>query len=184
MFEFFFKYSPTVYEKGSFVLLSRYPGWVLAVAVLLASGLLGWLIWRRRHRLAAGLSGWRPAAVWALQSSLAALLLLLLWHPAISVATLKPQQNIVAIVVDDSRSMALREDGGTRREQAAAVLNGRLIAGLRERFQVRMYRFGERLERIGDIGQVTAGAQATHLGDSLKQLAAESAALPSARLCC
>jgi uncharacterized membrane protein len=178
MFEFFFKYSPTVYEKGNLVLLSRYPGWVLAVAVLLASGLLGWAIWRRRYRLAAGLSGWRPAAVWVLQSSLAALLLLLLWHPAISVATLKPQQNIVAIVVDDSRSMALREDGGTRREQAAAVLDGGLIAGLRKRFQVRMYRFGERLERIGGIGQVTAGAQATHLGDSLKQLAAESAALP------
>ncbi|HSB13797.1 MAG TPA: hypothetical protein VLE22_05015 [Bryobacteraceae bacterium] len=178
MFEFFFKYSPTVYEKGSFVLLSRYPVWVLAVAVSMASGLLGWLIWRRRERLAAGLSGWRPAAVWALQSSLAALLLLLLWHPAISVATLKPQQNIVAIVVDDSRSMALREDGGTRREQAAAVLKGGLVAGLRKRFQVRMYRFGERLERIGEIGQVTAGAQATHLGDSLRQLSAESAALP------
>ena len=38
---------------------------------------------------------------------MAALLLLMLWQPAISVATLKPQQNIVAVVVDDSRSMAI-----------------------------------------------------------------------------
>ena len=38
---------------------------------------------------------------------LAALLLFLLWHPALSVATLQPQQNIVAVVVDDSSSMAI-----------------------------------------------------------------------------
>ena len=42
----------------------------------------------------------------------------MLWHPAISVATLKPQQNIVAVVVDDSRSMSISEDGKTRIERA------------------------------------------------------------------
>ena len=34
------------------------------------------------------------------------MLLLMLWQPALSVTTLRPQQNIVAVVADDSRSMA------------------------------------------------------------------------------
>jgi hypothetical protein len=34
---------------------------------------------------------------------LAALVLVLLWQPAITVAELKPQQNIIAVLVDDSQ---------------------------------------------------------------------------------
>jgi hypothetical protein len=41
-----------------------------------------------------------------------ALLLLLLWEPAITVAELKSQQNIIAVLVDDSRSMAIADAGG------------------------------------------------------------------------
>ena len=44
---------------------------------------------------------------------LAAVLLFMLWHPALSVATLKPQQNIVAVVVDDSTSMSVADEGGS-----------------------------------------------------------------------
>ncbi len=40
--------------------------------------------------------------VWVLESLFVCLLLFLLWHPALSVSTLRPQQNIVAVVVDDS----------------------------------------------------------------------------------
>ena len=52
------------------------------------------------------MSNLRAAAIWGLQTALIALLLLLLWRPAISVATLRPQQNIVAVLLDSSRSMA------------------------------------------------------------------------------
>ncbi len=52
--------------------------------------------------------------IWGLQTLLAALVLVLLWQPAITVAELKPQQNIIAVLVDDSRSMAISEDGATR----------------------------------------------------------------------
>ena len=71
--------------------------------------------------------GTRSVLVWLLQSSLVALILLLLWQPALSVATLKPQQNIVAVVVDDSRSMATKDDGVSRRDQVVRVLNGGLF---------------------------------------------------------
>jgi hypothetical protein len=39
------------------------------------------------------------------------LLLILLWQPAIMVAELRPQQNIIAVLVDDSRSMAIADTG-------------------------------------------------------------------------
>ncbi|MCC7174283.1 MAG: hypothetical protein IT159_03730 [Bryobacterales bacterium] len=177
MFEFLFKYPATVYAKGDFVLLSRWPVWILAAAILAAGLLLAYLLWRRRGRLA-GFTGLRPAAIWALQTGLAALLLLMLWHPALSVATLKPQQNVVAVVLDDSRSMSLSEDGKTRIERARAALDGGLVSALEKKFQVRTYRFGRTLERIDRRDQLTGQEEVTRINDALKQVAAEAAGLP------
>ncbi len=178
MFEFLFKYSPAVFAKGEFVFLARWPVWVLPVAIALACALLAFVLWRRRGRMPAGLAGWRPVAIWALQCCLAALLLTMLWHPALSVATLKPQQNVVAVVVDDSRSMSLSENGKTRLETARSTLNGGLLSALEEKFQVRLYRFGRTLERVEKADQVTGAAPVTRISDALKQVASEAASLP------
>ncbi len=178
MFEFFFKYPPTVFAKGDLVFLARWPLWVLAAAILATAVLLGWVLWRRRTALAPGFFGLRPAAIWLLQTALAALLLLMLWHPAISVATLKPQQNIVAVVVDDSRSMSISEDGKTRIERARSALDSGLVAGLEKKFQVRLYRFGQVLERVQKADQFSGAADATNISDALKQVASEATSLP------
>jgi uncharacterized membrane protein len=178
MFEFFFKYPTTVFARGDFVFLARWPLWILAALILAACALLGLLIWRRRGRMAAGLVGWRPAAIWLLQSCLAALLLVMLWRPAISIATLKPQQNIVAVVVDDSRSMSISEDGSTRIGRAKALFDGGLRASLEKKFQVRLYRFGQILERIQGTGQLAGQAPVTRISDALRQVASEAAGLP------
>ena len=171
MFEFLFKYPSAVFSKGTFVLLGAWPLWTLFASIFCAAALLGWWIARRAR-------GFHSAVIWLLQSSLAALLLLLLWQPAISIASLKPQQNIVAVVIDDSRSMALADNGASRRDQAARLLNGRLLRDLEARFQVRLYRFGNAAERIKTTGQLSASATATNIGPSLRQVAAESATLP------
>src|SRR5579864_3265469 len=100
--------------------------------------------------------GWRSAGVWILQSALATLLLLMLWHPALSVATLRPQQNIVAVVVDDSASMATQDEGGSRSAAAVNVLNSGLMANLQKRFQVRLYRLSDQLTRIQKLDELKA----------------------------
>ena len=41
----------------------------------------------------------------------------------LSIATLRPQQNVVAVLVDDSRSMGIVEDGSTREAQAVNALS-------------------------------------------------------------
>src|SRR5260370_36844480 len=132
MFEFLFKYPATGFSRGQFVLLAPWPAWRLVVAVLAAAGALAWHVSRQRGLL----SGARPVMVWLLETALVALVLFLLWHPAITIATLRPQQNVVAVLVDDSRSMAVPENGTSRLAQAQKLLSDGLLQDLTKKFQV------------------------------------------------
>src|SRR3984885_6957667 len=178
MFEFLFKYPPTVFAKGSFVLLAQWPVWTLAALLLIAAAGLGWVIWQRRRAIAPTMRGPRTAVVWILQSLLVCLLLFLLWQPALSIATLRPQQNIVAVVIDDSKSMSTPEDGHTRKDQVLATLNAGLLNSLKSKFQVRLYRLGDHLERMESPDKLNGSAPATHIGEGLKEVLADSATLP------
>ena len=178
MFQFLFKYPIDVYTKGTFVLLGVWPRWVLVLAMLAAAALLGALVWHTRTKVTASLRKGRLAAIWALQWALLALLLLLLWEPAISITALRPQQNVVAVVVDDSRSMAISDVGRTREEMATNLLNGGLVRALSSRFQVRFYRLGAGVERIPNTTQLKADQASTQIGRGLRQLADEAATLP------
>ncbi|MSV34548.1 MAG: hypothetical protein EXQ47_02985 [Bryobacterales bacterium] len=179
MFEFLFKYPQAVFSRGTFVLLGGWPPWLLGLGILIAAGALGYLV-RSRSSGSERLAGLRGAAVWLLQTLLAAILLLMLWHPALSVATLRPQQNIVAVVVDDSASMAQADEAGgtTRRAAASQVLNSGLLDALKKKFQVRLYKLSDRLERFDKLEQLTSASPATRLGDGLKQVVADAASLP------
>ncbi|HKX00720.1 MAG TPA: glutamine amidotransferase [Bryobacteraceae bacterium] len=174
MFEFLFKYPVTVFSRGQFVFLSPWPAWLLLLAIIAAGGGLAWHVSRNRRLL----SGVRPAIVWVLETALVALVLFLVWHPAISIATLRPQQNVVAVLVDDSQSMAVPENGTTRLAQAEKLLDGGLLAALQKKFQVRLYHFGKDLARIPKVDQLHGGAPATRIGASLDELLDESATLP------
>jgi uncharacterized membrane protein len=105
--------------------------------------------------------------------------LFLLWQPAILVAELSSQQNIIAVVVDDSRSMSIADSQGKTREAAAvAALEGGVLAGLRQRFQTRLYRLGRELTPADTPREIMPVAPATRIGDNLKRLATETSDLP------
>lgn len=174
MFELLFKYPASIFHKGHFVLLTPWPLWLLGVGILAAAGLLFWHV-RRNHGM---LSGARPIAIWLLETALIALLLFLLWHPALSVATLRPQQNVVAVLVDDSRSMSIADESGTRLARAQSLLNGGLLKSLGDRFQVRLYKFGTDAQRIQKSLEIAGTAPATRIGNTLDRVMAESSALP------
>ncbi len=183
MFEFFFKYPASVFSKGTFVFAGGWPVWLLVLAIAAAAAALAFFV-RTNTRAAARIKGARSVAVWLLQTLLAAVLLLMLWHPALSVATLRPQQNIVAVVVDDSSSMAVDDAGsGSRKNAAVNLLKGGLVKQLQDKFQVRLYKLSDHLDRLeaydkGGLDKLTAAGTATHIGDSLKQVLADAASLP------
>jgi hypothetical protein len=179
MFQFLFKYPEAVFAKGRFVLLSAWPVWLLPVLIVAAACGLALLIRFRLRDAVAELRTWRARAIWGMQSAFVALILLLLWQPAIVVAELSSQQNIIAVVVDDSRSMAIADsDGKTREAAALRALESGVLAGLQKRFQTRVYRIGSKLSRVDGLSAISPVEPSTHLSDGLKQLATETADLP------
>ncbi|MCU1328683.1 MAG: hypothetical protein JWN34_4053 [Bryobacterales bacterium] len=174
MFELLFKYPPAIFSRGKFVFMSPWPWWLLMVLIAAAAGGLFW----HMSRSSGVLSRVRSLAIWLAQTALVAIVLFMLWHPAISVARLRPQQNVVAVLVDHSRSMALAEDGKTRVQGATDLLNSQLLPELGKKFQVRLYEFGKDAVRVDQLKDVKPEDNATRIGDSLKHIAAEAGTMP------
>jgi uncharacterized membrane protein len=174
MFEFLFKYPLSIFEKGKFVLLSGWPVWLLVLLIAAAGAGLFWNM-RRRHGL---LTSARSIVIWLAQTALIALVLLMLWHPAISVARLRPQENVVAVLIDHSRSMGIADEGKPRLQNAEDLLGNQLLPDLNKRFQVRLYEFGRDAVRVDKARGLSADDNATRIGDSLKHIAAEAGTMP------
>jgi uncharacterized membrane protein len=179
MFQFLFKYPASIFSKGQFVLLGWWPRWILVLSICAVGVGFALLIRARLPQAAPKLRSWRAGALWLLEFALAAVLLLLLWQPALTVAELKPQQNIIAVIVDDSRSMAIADNGSVSRQtQAVNALEGGVLRELEKNYQTRLYSLDSRATRIAKLGDLHPTAASTRIGDSLKQLVAETSDLP------
>ena len=178
MFQFFFKYPLWAFSRGELVLLSSWPKWLLVLLLLAAVGGLGLLVRSRLPQAAPSVRNWRAGVIWLLQSCLAALLLILVWQPALVVSQLEPQKNIIAVLVDDSTSMAATEGGDSRLDKAVKVLQGGLLTGLQKQFQTRLYSLDRQATRIPSLEGLRASTPVTHLGAGLKQLAEETSDVP------
>ncbi len=174
MFEFLFKYPQTVFRKGEFVFATGWPGWLLILAILAVGGGLAWHLRQNPGRL----EGRAQQGVGALQILTAALALLMLWQPAISIQSLRSQQNVVSVLIDTSRSMAIQEDGLPRLDHVRAALGQGFLEQLEEKFRVRLYTFSSGLERVQSLESIGPNGGSTRIGESVAGLLGESTVLP------
>ncbi|MGH9407464.1 MAG: glutamine amidotransferase [Terriglobia bacterium] len=178
MFQPLFKYPYPVFAKGQLVLLSGWPAWVLVVLLVAAAAGLGLMIRARLPHALARLGTGRLVAIWLLETTFVCLVLILLWRPAISVAELKPHQNIIAVLIDDSRSMAIAQNGVTRESEAIRALASGALSSLQRKFQTRLYGVDGHLARVSSLAELKPSGAATRIGDSLQQLTEETSGLP------
>lgn len=192
MFEWLFHYPRIVFEKGTFTFLTGWPLWLLVSLMVLAAAVLAWrLFWpeavdslprEQRHfsfadRLRLRLTP-KGLIVWALQASFAALVLFLLWRPGLEVSALRSQQNMIAVLVDDSGSMLESENGETRLALAKRLLSEQILPELRDRFAVKVYAVGSRATPVTGMDEISGAGAASQLGESLAQLSRDTANLP------
>ena len=178
VFEFFFKYRPLLFERGS--LGFGWPGSPLLVAVL---ALLVVVAAVRLYLPSAGLGRRERIVLAGLRVGAALVLAVMLARPMLLVHTAIPQRNIVAVVVDDSKSMRIPDQNGAPRGNLALHLLGgadsALYKALSERFQIRFFRTSGGGNRSALL-PFTLNGSASELPATLLRAADELAGAPVA----
>jgi uncharacterized membrane protein len=181
VFRFLFKYQPLVFEQGKFVLGASRGMWLAAAAAALA-GL--WVLWTYR-RLGA-VSARDRAVVLSLRVALLAIALFALLRPTLQLKLAVPQQNFVGILLDDSRSMQIADQQNRPRSEFVkdqfGKVDGPLLAELGKRFQLRVFRFSSRGERLQSAGDLAFDGTSSRYGDALDRARDELSGLPVAGL--
>jgi hypothetical protein len=180
LFRFFFEYRPVIFQQGEFRLAPSTGSYVAAVlaaaAVLLAVVTYRGLLGRGRVRDRVVLTVLRIATL--------GVMLFCLFRPVLVVKAAVAQQNFLAVLIDDSRSMQISDWGtqprGTFVKQTFGGKDAALVKALSERFVLRTFRFSSAAARLGSTDDLTfAGAQ-TRLGAALDGARQEHAGLPLA----
>ncbi|MBK8248954.1 MAG: hypothetical protein IPK85_16375 [Gemmatimonadetes bacterium] len=177
--EFFLKYRPAAFARGTLGFSPPVPMWLvwLAVAAALAFAVAHYsrsTELARRDRLALG--GLRLLAVGALAFALA--------RPVLVIAESVAQRNIVAVLVDDSRSMGITDLPGGRSRSAAVTslvgtVDSALLKALQPRYQTRVYRVST-AGKVGDANSIPFTGPRTRLLTALLRVQDELAGAPLA----
>ena len=171
-FETFFKYDPIVYERGTlaFQLLDN-PATFVVFA--LAAAAAAFLLYRavRQH------------AAWgmiALRTLTLAVLFFILLQPVLNVATVLPQESYFAVVVDNSLSMQIQDDGQASRADLlmAELESTQLFTRLADKFRVRLYRYDQEAERIDGMDRMSFAGVRTRTESAMEMLYQELGTVP------
>ena len=181
LFELLFKYRPLVFARGDLVATSPLPlGAVMALGALAL--LLAALAYRRAH---ATLTPRDRVVLFGLRAGVVAVLVFCLAGPALRLSTIVPQQNVLGILVDDSRSMRVADQNGQTRGAVAAgafAADGPVMRALAERFRVRLFRFSTSLDRVDSLGGLAFDGRRTDLAEALAAARRELSTAPLAGL--
>lgn len=165
MYEFLFKYPQQTFSDSALVLASGWPLWLLYALLGLCTVLvLGALVWKRHS-----LTWWQHGILGTLQLAMLALVLLVIWQPALVNERLLPGENAVAVLLDTSASMALTDGTTTRMAQARNLLSPQALEQLGENYQVLPYGFAETANPLDDFTTLPTPGTATDLGQSILQ---------------
>ena len=178
VFTFLFKYPPRLFHRGDLVLAPVVGAPMLALALLAALALVV-LTYRRLRGVSrtdrALLGGWRTLTI--------AIILACLLRPMLVLSTAVAQRNVLAILLDDSRSMRLADVNGASRESAmqrSFADSSPLLRGLSRRFAVRVFRFAADATPIAGAGALTASGGRTDIAAALDGVRDELAGMPLA----
>ncbi|MEP7245879.1 MAG: hypothetical protein ABI885_19685 [Gammaproteobacteria bacterium] len=173
MFPLFFKYSPWAYRAGEIAFASSWPLWLLAALIVAGCALITWSLSRQRH-----LTAWRRVVLGSLQTALLAVLLVMLWRPVLLVERVRDRENVVAVVMDASASMAHGDQERSRLQESVSALQAGPLEAFRKSFGVRLFSFAGEVESLKQLREVPAPGPQTHIGDAVYSVMQTGATTP------
>ncbi|MDZ7359500.1 MAG: glutamine amidotransferase [candidate division KSB1 bacterium] len=171
MFDFFFKYSPVVYEQGQWVFRAM-PALITLMILAVIAVLLTLLFYRRTTTPVRRL--WHGLLI-ILRVLAIAVVIFCLLEPVLSVSTVVPRKSSVLVLVDDSESMSIADGAqrATRLQQVTTWLGDGVsansaLARLQKNFRLETFRFSSAVEPISGIGELRGKGQSTNLAAALE----------------
>lgn len=180
LFQFLFEYRPIIFHQGEFRVLpsaGAYTAATLACGAVLIT-VLGYRSRRRRGTV-------RDRIILAaLRVATIAIVLFCLFRPVLIVKAAVPQQNFLAVLIDDSRSMQIADWGSEPRasfirQQLSDPRSG-LLKSLGDKFVLRTFKFSSAASRVSSASDLTFAGAETRIGAALDGARQELAGLPLA----
>jgi len=179
IFQALFSYRPVVFQQGEFRFNTTTGSLVAASLVALVVVLA--VFTYRRVRVNEGRLRDRVILT-TLRIATLGLVLFCLFRPTLIVRAAVTQQNVVAILLDDSKSMQIPDWAGKPRSefvrQQFGAPDSALMKSLSDKFLVRVFRFSSTAGRAGSVKELTFDGSQTRLGAALEGARDELAGLP------
>jgi len=173
IFEFFFRYKPIIYQKGHLAFQLLGSRW-LFLFFIIAAAAGAYFAYRSiaRDKYSAGL-----VALRALTFTVLAFIFL---RPVLNISTVLPQESYLAVVIDNSGSMKIKDDGKVARsEELQKQLEAtNFMKRLGDKFKTRIYRFDSTAERIDRPDQLNFSGTRTRLESATDLLQQELGTVP------
>ncbi|MFP5356289.1 MAG: hypothetical protein ACLGIK_14270, partial [Gemmatimonadota bacterium] len=177
--ELLFKFRPFALAQGSLAFDAPVPVWAI---VVVAAGAIAWSV-TSYLRHAGSLTRATRIALASCRAVAVATLAFALARPVLVLSTSIQQRNVVAVVVDDSRSMSVRDMEGEARGDLVMRLAGgadsALLRALAERYQLRVFRLGSG-GRLPDASGIRFEGARTRLASSLLRIEDDLTGVPTA----
>lgn len=174
MSEFLLKYPQLLFDQGQLVLAREWPLWIAMTLFTVTVLFITVMLLLKRKTLAY----WQLAIIGILQAAMFALVLLVLWQPAILVEQLRQGDNVVALMLDTSGSMNYSESQTTRMQQAMSVVNGVAIDRIGQQYALQRFVFAADARMVDSFEPLPAPVQQSRLGESVQQVLSMSRASP------
>jgi uncharacterized membrane protein len=180
LFQLLFEYRPVVFSQGEL----RFAAWSGSYLALLTAGLAA-VVAIATYRTGGPRVRPRDRMVLAgLRVALIALVAVCLFRPVLVVKAAVPQQNFLAVLLDDSRSMQIADHGSTPRatfvRQEFGAPDRGVLKSLSDKFMVRTFRFSTAASRLDAEDELTFSGHQSRLGAALEGARQELAGLPLA----
>jgi uncharacterized membrane protein len=177
-FEILLKYPRVYFEEGALGFRPILSHWLM---VLLAVLLVG-VVLVRIGSSPVYRKGWERAVSGALRILALMLLCVPLIQPILIVPDTIPEENFLAVLLDDSQSMEIADasESRSRGTEALDLISGTSdghLAELSPHFQIRFYTFGGQARRVDSL-QPAFGADETNIAAALRRVSDDFRGLP------
>ena len=165
MIELFFKYPRSAFNDNDFIFASGWPLWLMIVAGLSFLTILIVMFSRRPGNM-----NWlQLGTIGLIQMLMVAVILIVVWQPALVSERLLRGENAVAIMLDTSGSMTLNENGTTRMVLAQTLLTPESLEAIGDIYNILPYGFAASANTMDSFSILPEPGTATNIGQSILQ---------------